>query len=292
MKGDGDPNPDPARVDQWWQDRAGRAWAELSDATDHQLDPLGRLALDRLAPAAGERVLDVGCGCGQTVLQLAGAVGPTGQVLGVDISDVMLARASERVSAAAAHQVTLLRADAATHRFAPASVDGIYSRFGVMFFDDPRAAFANLRAALAPAGRMSFVCWQAQEQNPWSLIPLRAARSVLPSAPLPPPLEGGGGPGPFSLADPSVIRDLLATAGFQRVDIAPHATPVHIGAAHTLEAAIDYLMRIGPAARLVGENDPATRPAIRAAITHALTPFSGETGVWLDAAVWLVTARA
>lgn len=290
MNDDGDGTTEPARGDQWWQDRAGRAWAELSDATDEQLEPLGRLALDRLAPAAGERVLDVGCGCGQTVLQLARAVGPAGQVLGVDISDVMLARAHERVVAAAARQVTLLRADAATHRFAPASVDAIYSRFGVMFFDDPGAAFANLRAALAPAGRLSFVCWQAQDVNPWSLIPLRAARSVLPNAPLPPPLEGG--PGPFSLADRQVINDLLATAGFHAIDIAPRATPVHIGAAHTLDAATDYLMRIGPAARLAGANDAATHPAMRAAIAHALAPFAGETGVWLDAAVWLVTARA
>ncbi len=277
-----------------WQDHTGRTWAELSDATDLQLDPPGRLALARLAPQTGERVLDVGCGCGQTVLQLAGAVGPTGQVLGVDISDDMLALARARAVTAGARQVDLLSADAASHRFSPAHFDGIFSRFGVMFFERPDHAFANLRAALAPSGRLSFVSWQAMERNPWSLIPLRAVREALPDAP--PPAPPGDGPGPFSLGDPGRVGALLAAAGFGAVTIEARVMPIQVGGARTVEEAADYLMRIGPAARLIAGSGaaslPGSRAKIREALLHALAPFASKDGVWLEGAVLVVTARA
>jgi SAM-dependent methyltransferase len=286
-----DKTPATACGDAWWQDRAGRTWAELADATDRQLAPLGQMAIACLGPKTGERVLDVGCGAGQTSLELGAAVGPTGQVLGVDISEALLARAQERATAAGASNVTFVRADAGTHPFAPPPFDGLFSRFGVMFFDDPRAAFANLHAALAPqSGRLSFVCWQAMERNPWAVAPLRAVQAALPQLPMPPPLVGG--PGPFAFADPDHVSSLLAGAGFRAVDIESRTVAANLGGARTLDEATDYLMRIGPASRLLGDADKALRPTARAAIERAIAGFAGENGVWCDAAVLLVNAHA
>jgi len=286
-----DKNPAPACTDAWWQDRAGRTWAELSDATDRQLDPLGQMAIACLAPKAGERVLDVGCGAGQTSLELGAAVGASGQVLGVDISEALLARAQERALVAGASNVAFVRADAGTHRFAPPPFDGLFSRFGVMFFDDPRAAFANLQAALAPqSGRLSFVCWQAMERNPWALLPLRAVQAALPQLPMPGPLVDG--PGPFAFADTGRVSSLLAGAGFRAVDIESRTVATNVGGARTLDEATDYFMRIGPASRLLADADEALRPTARAAIEQSMAVFAGERGVWCDAAILLVTAHA
>ncbi len=284
-------NPAPACTDAWWQDRAGRTWAELSDATDRQLDPLGQMAIACLAPKAGEKVLDVGCGAGQTSLELGAAVGASGRVLGVDISEALLARAQERASAAGAANVTFLRSDAGTHLFAPPPFDGLYSRFGVMFFDDPRAAFANLHAALAPkSGRLSFVCWQAMERNPWALVPLQAVQAALPQLPMPAPLVGA--PGPFAFANPAHVTAVLTGAGFRAVDIESRTVATNLGGARTLDEATDYLMKIGPASRFIGDADKALRPTARAAIAQAMAGFAGESGVWCDAAILLVTAHA
>jgi SAM-dependent methyltransferase len=274
-----------------WQDRTGEIWAEMSDATDRQLDPLGHMAIACLAAKAGERILDVGCGCGQTSLELAATVGPSGQVLGVDIAGAMVARAQERAAAAGASNVTFLRADAATHSFEPPPFDGLFSRFGVMFFDDPRAAFENLRKSLAQkSGRLSFVCWQAMERNPWALLPLRAAERALPHLPPAPP--PGDAPGGFAFANRDRVSALLTSAGFRAVDIESRTVATNVGGARTLDEATDYLMRIGPASRFIGDADKALRPKARAAIAQAMAAFTGENGVWCDAAIHLVTAHA
>ncbi len=160
---------------QYWNEQRGRAWVAQQELIEAQLAPLGRHAMDRAAIAAGERVLDVGCGCGQTTLELARRVGPRGSVLGADISSVMLGRARELAGAAGATNVRFEEADAQTHAFPPAGFDVLFSRFGVMFFADPRAAFANLRTALRPGARVAFVCWQALPLNPWMAVPLAAA---------------------------------------------------------------------------------------------------------------------
>jgi SAM-dependent methyltransferase len=278
-------------ADRAWQERAGQAWSDLYAENDRQLGALGTRALARLAARAGERVIDVGCGCGQTLLQLAAAVGPSGRVLGVDVSEVMLARAHRRVAeAAAAPPVEIMCADAASFSFAAQSFDAIFSRFGLMFFAQPRAAFENLRAALAPAGRLAFVSWQPLERNPWALVPLRAVQAALPEAPLP-TLFAEGGPGPFSLADPAQVTGLLEAAGFRQVVVEPITTELQLGGAATVDEAMRYLVRIGPAARQLAESEPAQRARGEAAMSRAIAPHASERGVWMEAAVLVVTAR-
>src|SRR5437764_4641052 len=164
--------PDPPRASQSFVEKGGEAWVRMQDRTDALIDPLGRAAMERLGVVAGERILDVGCGCGQTLFQLADRAGPSGHVLGVDISPPMLECARQR---AAGHPtIALALADAQTYAFPPRDVDAVYSRFGVMFFDDARAAFRNLRVAARSSGRLSFVCWQDMEKNLWAVRPLEA----------------------------------------------------------------------------------------------------------------------
>jgi SAM-dependent methyltransferase len=278
----------PTEPDRIFNDRSAAAWVAFQERLDAQLAPLGRMAMARLDLGPGGRAIDVGCGCGDTLLDLAARVGPGGQVLGVDISEPMLARARER--AVALPQVAVSLADAQTHSFAPGSADAVYSRFGVMFFDDPRAAFANLRAAMRPDGQLAFVCWQEQSRNAWAEVPLRAVLARLPGAP-PPAGAQPGAPGPFAFADPAWVRGLLSGAGFRAVAVEPVETSLHVGAAMTLAEGLAYCRTIGPAARAMADAEPERRPQLEAALAGALAPFVGARGLWMDAAAFIVTAR-
>jgi SAM-dependent methyltransferase len=282
------PEP-PRRADLTFADRAGEAWVRLQDQTDAQIAPFGRAALAKLPLPAGAGVLDVGCGCGQTLLELAQVVGPGGRVVGVDVSAPMLARAKERV---AGHgEISLVLADAQRHVFPPRHFDALFSRFGVMFFEDARAAFANLWAALRPGGRLAFVCWQSLERNPWAALPLGAVMRRVPGLTMPDLLQPGR-PGPYSLAAPEHVRSLLSQAGFSSIGVEPCDMPVHVGGAATLAEAVTYCRQLGPAARATADAPETARPAIEAALSEALAPFVTERGVWMDSAAWIVTAEA
>ena len=161
-----------------WNGDQGQRWVDYQALLDRMIEPFGAAALRAAAAQPGERVLDVGCGCGSTSLQLARAVGPQGSVLGVDISRPMLQAARRRAEAEPALRVTFTEADASAAAL-PAGHDLLYSRFGLMFFDAPAAALRHLRGALRPGGRCAFVCWRAPRDNPWAMAPLMAARQAL-----------------------------------------------------------------------------------------------------------------
>ncbi len=258
------------------------AWAQVSAPLELQLAPLGRRALAALAPRPGERVLDIGCGGGETAVDLARAVGPDGAVLGVDRSAAVLAYA--RRTAQSCRNVRFVEADAQVFPFEPAAFDAAFSRFGVMFFDDPVAAFRNIRRALRPAGRLAFVCWRALEDNPLDAVPLRAATPHLPPQPEPDPLA----PGPFAFADPDRVRGVLAAAGFQGIAITACDQPVGSG---DLEAMLAVCTRVGALGKILREN-PALRDAALPAVRSALARHDGPDGVRLTAATWVVAARA
>lgn len=272
--------PNAAQV-AYWNDAAGQTWAEMQDALDRQLAPLGRAAMAALTPKPGERLLDIGCGAGQTTLELAAAVAPGGEVLGLDISRPLLEVARARP---ATPGVSFVEGDAQTHAFEPAGFDGAFSRFGVMFFADPPAAFANIRSALKPGGRLAFVCWRAMAENPIMTAPLTAALAHLP-APSPPDPTA---PGPFAFADPDRVRGILGQAGFEGIQLAPHDEKVGGG---DLRTAVGLALRVGPLGMLLREN-PDKRDDVVAAIREALARHEGPDGVKLDSATWIVTARA
>lgn len=272
-----------------WQDAAGRRWVELQERTDAQLDPLGRAALERLSVRPGERALDVGCGAGQSTLELAELVGPRGSVVGVDVSEPLLARAKQRVDAAGLSNVELVLANAASARVAPPA-DLLFSRFGVMFFDEPVAAFAHLRTLLVPSGRLGFVCWQPLEVNPWAHAPLTAVRRLRPEHPLVELLQPGK-PGPFAFSDPALVERILTGAGFSDVSVTPHVVDVALGGAPTLADAVDYTLQIGPAARFIADAGLEADTRLRDALSAALEPYVKERGVFVPARTLLVTAR-
>ena len=270
---------------EYWNEIQGAKWVALQQRLDALIEPFGALAIDHAGIAPGERVLDVGCGCGATCLALAERVGPGGSVLGVDISTVMLERARERVRSAGLEHVELANADAQTHAFAPGARDLVFSRFGVMFFADPTRAFVNLRTALRPGGRAVFICWRSLAENPWLGVPLGALASFLTPPPPPPP----GSPGPFAFADPDRIRAILTGAGFERAEIAAHDREIALG--RDLEDAVDFTLTTGPASRLLEDAGVAHRARAEQVVCEALAPYVGRSGVVLAGAVWCVTAR-
>lgn len=273
---------------EYWNERGGPQWVAFQERLDAQISQLGQVALDRAAVRAGESVLDVGCGCGHTSLELANRVGPTGTVLGIDVSRPMLERARERQVQRGLAHLAFVAADAQTHPFAPRGVDLIFSRFGVMFFADPGRAFANLHGALRPGGRLCFVCWQELPRNDWARIPLGAAFRHVPRPEPPPP----GAPGPFAFADQTRVRGILEGVGFRDVGFAPHVEAMNIGGTNGLEGAVEFLLTIGPVASLLRDAPPETRKRVGDALRETLTPYVDGDTVRLDGATWIVHARA
>ena len=272
---------------QYWNEQAGPKWVRRQAQLDTQIEPLGLAAMQHADIKPGERVLDIGCGCGQTALELAERVGPNGSVLGADLSQPMLARAQERQREQKLNNLTFVQADAQTYAFAQEHFDLVFSRFGVMFFADPTAAFQNLQTALRPDGRMCFLCWQPLAQNDWVTVPLGA---VAQHVSLPPPLVPGT-PGPFSLGDPDHIREILGAAGFANVGIELHETDLNLGGAKTVDEAVTFLLEIGPMVAVLRDAEEAVRQQAIEEVRTALRPYASADGVQLHAATWIVTAR-
>lgn len=281
--------PPPAASNQeqidCWNGVAAERWVQNQTEIDRALSPFGAAALERLAPAAGEAIVDVGCGAGDTLLELAARVGHAGKVVGVDASRPLLARARERTHGLA--NVEVIEADAATHAFDP-RFHGIFSRFGVMFFADPVQAFSHLRAALAPGGRLAFVCWQALNENPWVYVPLVAARTILKDAA---PSADPDAPGPFAFARAERVRELLTHAGYDQVVVEPFRAPVLLSDGG-IDAAVTFASRVGPVARLVAEQPDSLRLAVRDQVHADLLPYSRGGRVELDGLAWVVSARS
>jgi len=262
------------------------AWAEVRELLELQLAPLGRRGLAALAPHPGESVLDIGCGGGETALDLVRAVAPGGTVVGIDLSAAVLAFARRAAQGyeQGCERVRFVHADAAVFPFEPASFDAAFSRFGVMFFADPTAAFINIRRSLRPNGRLAFVCWRALEENPLDILPLKAASAHLP----PQPAHDPDAPGPFAFANPDRVRRILERAGFGEIDITAHDEQVGSG---DLDAMLAVCSRVGALGKILREN-PELRAATLPAVRSALAAHDGPDGVRLNAATWVVTARA
>ena len=262
----------------YWDKRAGPTWVELQERLDALLEPLSAAGLQAADVQSGERVLDVGCGCGDTSIALQGL---GADVLGVDVSGPMLEHARKRDSS-----VQYRQADAASTDFGGA-FDLVFSRFGVMFFSDPVAAFQNLHGALKSTGRLLFVCWQPPGANPWMSM---AGRAIAPFLPAP---DGSGNPrapGPFALADESYVTEILQGAGFRNISITSHTTTLRV--ADTLAEAVAFQTRIGPAARVMSELAGDQRTAALAAVEDAFRPLDQGDGLHMGSAVWLVNAQA
>lgn len=266
----------------YWNSRAGERWAQWQPAIDRSMAELTDGLMRAAAARPGERVLDIGCGTGTTSLLLRDAVGADGAVDAIDVSAPMLEVAQRRAAQARA-AIRFLQADATDHPFTP-GYDLLFSRFGVMFFADPVAAFANLRRAGRRGARLVFLCWREQADNPWVTVPLAAARPYLP----PEPAAEPHAPGPFAFADPQRIRRILGDAGFARIDAARLDARFWMG--ESADAAAGQAMTIGPLARAAAELGQSPREQIRAAVRGALEAYCTPGGVFAGAACWLVRA--
>ncbi len=273
---------------EYWNEKAGPRWVAYQEKLDAQIAPFTRVVLDKVGLKPGERVLDIGCGCGATTLDAASRVRPGGEAVGADISRPMLQRARDRARAAGAANATFIEADAQAYDFGAGTFDAVISRFGVMFFADPMAAFANIHRALKSGGRLCFVCWRPVFENPWVTIPLRAVAEHIE---LPPPPDPNA-PGPFAFADSDRLRKILASAGFLDVQIDRHDFRLPIGTTNDLEEAVEFAMNLGPVNSVLVDKPAAVLDRIRGSIREALAPHHTREGVLLDSASWLVSARS
>jgi SAM-dependent methyltransferase len=267
-----------------WDGESGLHWAEHQDRYDAMLDRLTPRLIAAAEISATDRVLDVGCGCGETT-RIAGRLAPDGTVLGVDLSGPMLERARARTRAEGPGNVRFAKADAQVTAFPAEAFDRVLSRFGVMFFDEPRAAFANLHRSVRPGGRLAFLCWQPMERNERFTVPYGAMAAFVPL----PDLGEPGGPGPFSLSDPVRTRDLLGAAGYVDVEVESVTEPIRLGA--DAEDAVRFLRGTPTVRTAFGGTDEGTAAKAVAALREALTPYETPGGLFLGSATWLVTAR-
>jgi SAM-dependent methyltransferase len=279
---------DALNADQiaFWNGPNGRRWVDRQEELDVVLEPITRRVIERAQVRPGARVVDIGCGCGGPTIELGRRVGPTGRVLGIDISAPMLARAVERLPPDL--PVEFVQADATTYSFHGGGFDLLFSRLGVMFFAEPARSFANLRTALRPDGRLAFVCFRTPRENPWMMLPLEAAYEHVPRL----PKLGPEDPGPFSLASADRVRDILGRAGFSSIALEPVDLELDIAAGHGLGAAVAFAMEIGATSRAIDGQPPDIRSAVAESIRRVLSSHLQGASVSLAASLWLVTATS
>ncbi len=272
---------------EYWNSKVGDEWARQADLMDAMLRPVTDAAFARLQLNRGERVLDIGCGSGATTLLAAEQVGASGEAVGVDLSRPLLALAGQR-AAARGGKVRFVEADVANAAIPGAPFDAAFSRFGVMFFDDPVHGFTRMRAALRPGGRIVFICWRPFVENGWAHAPLAALKPLL-QGPVSPPDPNA--PGPFQLQDAAKIEATLADAGWQEVSLARWDGDVRVGGDGGADAAAAFLMKIGPCARAIA--DQRIDPALAArTLSDFLRRHETAGRVLLPAACWIVRAVA
>jgi SAM-dependent methyltransferase len=275
---------DNAAMAELWNGRSGENWIRFDDHHDRGLRPWGEAVLAAAAPAAGERVLDIGCGTGWMTRAAARAVGD-GHAVGVDISEMLVERARAKAAAEGVTNAAFTVADAQDHAFDPNSFEAAISRFGIMFFADTVAAFANVGRALVPGGRLAFATWQDLLLNDWILVPFGAMATHVGVPEQPDP----GAPGPWSLADPDRVRSVLGAAGFGDVSLESVGAPMFLG--EDAEDAYEMASTSNNARMLLEGKDPeAVSRALDALRTALEGVEAGDGGVALPARAWLVTA--
>src|SRR5262245_15886076 len=278
------PSPADAQA-AYWNSPTAQAWAEQHERQDRALASLATVALDLAAPQPGEHVLDIGCGSGTTVLELAARVGPRGYVLGADISLQSVARACDRIAAAGLRHAEVIGADVATHPFVAGSFDLAFSRLGTMFFTDPTAAFANVHRAMKPAGRLALAVFRPASENAWPSAPVAAVRHLLP--PLPPPTPDE--PGMFSWGDPARVQRILDGAGFRDIALTPVNLDYQLAGAGGAAEVAEFALLFGPLTRVSGLS-AAQREAVRSTLESFFQSHATPKGVALPSAFWVVQA--
>jgi ubiquinone/menaquinone biosynthesis C-methylase UbiE len=279
-------HPHEANPDQkaQWNGPSGCAWVEMQELMDEMLQPFADRLVEHVLRAKPTRVLDIGCGSGATTLLAAKRLGKDGACVGADISAPLLEVARHRAAQENLPNVEFIQADAQTHPFEPGRFDAVMSRFGVMFFDDPVAAFANIRRATRSGATLAFAAWRSPAENPFMTTASRAAAPLLPNLRAPDPTA----PGQFAFADPERVRHILEASGWQGVDL----QPLDIALTVAKQDLFAYITKLGPVGVALREADEDTRTRVMAAVQAAFVPFiEGDTARY-NAACWFVSARS
>ncbi|RLA38132.1 MAG: class I SAM-dependent methyltransferase [Gammaproteobacteria bacterium] len=276
-----------AGMAEFWNGKGGKNWVSHEARLEASLKPFGQQAMAAGAITGGQQILDIGFGCGDSTLEMAGKLGPKGQVHGVDISTAMVEAAEKKAAAKGVANVSFECADAQTKAFPADNYDLIFSRFGVMFFDDPIAAFKNIYTALKPGGRLAFMCWAPRDQNAWVGLPLQVVAKHL-RLPAPPAIDE---PGPFSLSEEPRVSGILGAAGFADIAVELFKTSFVLGG--DVDEALSFLMQLSPSGGAINnaEADEPTRARIALDMAELLKSYESDKGVCMNAAALLVTAR-
>ncbi|MBD2860117.1 methyltransferase domain-containing protein [Spongiibacter sp. KMU-158] len=272
---------------EYWNGDAGQHWATQDELMATLLKPIAEGLLEHINPQAGQSALDIGCGGGSQSLLLAERLGKNGKVVGLDISEPLLHVARTRPASADSAELDFIQADAQEYAFEPAQFDLLFSRFGVMFFDEPETAFRNLRTALKPDGKLGFSCWPSPKANPFFSAPLAAVLKHVPA----PEASDPNAPGPFAFADPARLTGILDAAGFGQIVIEEFTTTLKMGEDDTLDNLTAAMSKIGPASRLLKEHSEEIKAAAHGSIMEALAPYFQDGSLHFPTRIWFVTAH-
>ncbi|MFV1984699.1 MAG: class I SAM-dependent methyltransferase [Thiohalomonadales bacterium] len=273
-------------MSDYWNGDGGRNWMRFQQRLASSLQPFGQRAMLAMNFSGGEKILDIGCGCGDTTFEIAQAVGASGYVQGIDISELILQQGRNRLKTFGLDNIRFKCVDAESNRFTVNSFDAAYSRFGVMFFNDPVVAFTNISEVLVPNGRVSFICWQPIAANQWVTLPLDIVNNHVTNT----PVINADLPGAFSFGDKNKVVRILQAAGF--VDISIEKFEIKFNVGNTIDEAVIFLSHLGPASSVIEDPDidATTKNAIGNDLHNSLIRYETAEGVNLDAATWVVTA--
>ena len=271
----------------FWSGKGGDIWVERQNAMDTMLSPLGEAALNKLNFNEEENVLDIGCGCGHTTLNIAKRIGPSGNVTGLDISEPMLKRAKESAVEMSISNTSFKCVDVQTEDLGDQIYSAAFSRFGVMFFEDSIAAFKNINKSLISGGYLSFVCWQSPAVNPWQSLFIQEVKKFL-DLPSPPPRS----PGPFAFMESEYVSSILEESKFQDITIEGHEAEVNMFSGRSLSDSVKDYISINPVVtQMLKESSENQVAEIVNSGIEAFSPYYSEKGLIFPSATWLVTAR-
>ena len=271
----------------FWSGKGGDIWVERQNAMDTMLSPLGEAALNKLNFNEKENVLDIGCGCGHTTLNIAKRIGPSGNVTGLDISEPMLKRAKESAFEMSITNTSFKCVDVQTEDLGDQIYSAAFSRFGVMFFEDSIAAFKNINKSLISGGYLSFVCWQSPAVNPWQSLFIQEIKKFLDLPSLPP-----RSPGPFAFMESEYVSSILEESKFQDITIEGHEAEVNMFSGRSLSDSVKDYISINPVVtQMLKESSENQVAEIVNSGIEAFSPYYSEKGLIFPSATWLVTAR-
>ena len=271
----------------FWSGKGGDLWVQRQNVMDIMLKPLGEEALQKLELSEDANVLDIGCGCGNTTLSIAGKIKPRGRVTGLDISEPMLQRATESALELSLDNISFQCVDVQTEDIGSDTFSAAFSRFGVMFFEDSVAAFRNINKSLLPGSPLSFVCWQSPIQNPWQSLFVQEVKKFI-DLPAPPPRS----PGPFAFMESNYVNSILENSNFESIEIEGHEAEVNMFSGRSLADSVKDYMAINPVvSEMLKDSSNEVKQEIIKSTMEVFSPYYSDKGLIFPGAAWLVTAK-